>query len=219
MRKHPALRKRDVNSRYATGIEEVRGPAKATVLEVPSFYSVREEIESVPLPSPWMLSCENADTYLGLSEEFVTALSEILQTLPNPILEVGPRHSHLAQVLAKYGAPVSVIGSQAPEESTTDRFNVEAFSRESSYPTVMNAFAPPDSGVHQDVMHDSSVRSYLVLTARVQGVGDSMAMLNQRGWKVQPLPTLQQWMLTRNDMYVCEGRPLIRRGDAWLFSR
>jgi hypothetical protein len=208
-----------VKSRYATGVEEVRGQAEADVLELPSFHSVQANIEQTPLRSNWMLPCENEDTRLGLSSEFVTTLSDILRSLPNPILEVGPRNSRLARVLADHGAPVRAVGTPAPQAAASDRFNLDPMPEEDSFPTVLNAFAPPDSGVHQDVMHDSSVQSYLVLTARVAGVFDSSTLSNQRGWNVQPLFDLQRWMLTRHDMYVCDGRPLLRYGEAWLFQR
>ena len=208
-----------MSSRYATGIEEVRGQAKAHVLEMPSFHSIQGEIEQAPLRSNWMLPCENEDTRLGLSKEFVQSLSDVLKSLPNPILEVGPRHSRLSQVLSDYGAPVRTVGAHAPREKATTRFNVELMPDDVAHPTVLNAFAPPDSGLHQDIMHDSSVQSYLVLTARIAGVCDSFALWNQRGWRAQQLPMLQRWMLTQHDMYVCDGRPLVRLGDAWLFQR
>jgi hypothetical protein len=188
---------------------------------LPTFESRLAGIAAAERGEGWLIACVEDDRFLVLTREVVAALAARLRSLGDgPALEVCAGRGELAEALCRLGVALLAADADPPEGSPVRRASAEEALREHRPSIVLGSFVPIDAGVDEAVMTCSSVRHYLVLSARIGGLVGSPALWRNPAWKGEPIHQISRWMLTRHDVWLgTPERLVIQHGEAWHFER
>lgn len=189
-----------------------------TTRTIPCHAAVLKRVAVCESVDGWLVDCETNGRYLALCRELVDALARQLRRLgEGRVLEVCAGDGELAASITATGTEV-IATDRAPAAAGVHRMEATEALSFWQPKTVIGCFVPFDSGVDRAVLACPSVRHYVVLNARINGLlGDPM-MWNVAGWSARPLLDVRQWMVTRHDVWM-PRRPMLTRGEAWLFER
>jgi hypothetical protein len=191
-------------------------PVNAQVTEQQAF----AELVEAERQAGWLAACEKKGRHLVVTQELVTVLAEQLGPLSRgPVLEVCAGRGELAAALQDRDVDLVCTDTDPPAGSPVIRLDAFAALARFQPTTVVGSFVPVDSGIDQAVLADQAVKFYLVLGARLSGQLGSPQLWSACGWTATPLPQVTEALVTRHDVWLGEGRGILRRGEAWLFRR
>jgi hypothetical protein len=187
---------------------------------LPSYDQVVASIAAAERGDGWLAACEAADRFLAINLQFVDALAEHLRKIGSgPVLEICAGRGELADALISHGVDVTATDRNPPPGSSVRRVDAVEALRRYQPTTVLGCFVPFDADVDRAVLAAPSVRSYVVLNARVGGeLGDRILWRND-AWVASPLPAISRWMICRHDVWMGSDKPVIQHGEAWLLER
>ena len=197
-------------------------PELLLAVPVGDHESVVAEMEEAERQEGWLARCEEAGRYLALNAPLVEALALELRSLGEErVLEVGAGDGSLATALRARGVRVAATDAKRPPyvRSRVEALPAVEALRRHRAPVVLGSFIPFDSGVDSHVLRSSHVRHYIVLDARLGGELGSRELWSHPGWTRTPLDEVSRWMITRHDVWLGAGRPLVLHGEAWRLSR
>ncbi len=187
---------------------------------LPTYCERLAEMAAAEQADGWLVACEEAGRFLVPCRELVTALCDLMGSLPQGLLEVCAGNGELADQLAAEGFSVIATDSAPPANSAVERIASGGALRRYRPQIVLGSFVPVDAGVDEAVLAFPSVKHYVVLGARLEGTFGSRALWRTPGWKTERLENVARWMLTRHDVWLgLPEQPLLRHGEAWLLSR
>lgn len=188
----------------------------------PRFDEVRDTLIEAEQGEGWLVRCEENGCYLALNDRFVESLGATLEALGGtPVLEVCAGGGALSASLRSAGIDVLATDASPPVEmeGAVERLGADEALLRYRPTIVLGSFVPIDAGVDQRVLDDPCVRHYVVLNARLTGELGAACLWRRPGWSPRRLDDVTRWMITRHDVWVGAGLPLLSRGEAWLLSR
>jgi len=189
---------------------------------LPSFDAWCRRVTAAERAVGWLSVCEDQARYLAPNAELVDALAAELQRLAagRVVLEVCAGHGELAAALVAAGLPIVAVDAASWPGTDVKPQTAEAALVEYRPAVVLGSFVPFDAGIDEKVLSSDCVEHYVVLGARINGLLGSTGLWNAPGWLARPLDEVNQWMLTRHDIWL--GGPdqaILHHGEAWHFER
>ena len=203
-------------------------PRMKTPYALPSFQDAVGELLAAERDAGWWVACEEAGRYLALNRELAGALAGVLGRRGHePIVEVCAGDGALAAVLVAEGIHLIATDPNPPEGSGVVTLDAASALAQYRPAAVIGSFVPYDAGIDEAVLGCPSVRSYLVLNARVGGALGSSALWGHPDWVQEFLPDVSRWMITRQDVWIPppgdgdanSATAVQQHGEAWLFRR
>lgn len=186
---------------------------------VPDERQVLAQMAEAEAGAGWLSFCADSGRFLIVTAELVESLVEVLSGLASgELLEVAAGGGELAAALRAAGCAVTATDSE-PCGGDVLRLQAAEALRRFQPAIVLGCFVPAGSGVDAAVLAAPPVRDYVVINARIGGVCGDPALWNTSGWLAEPLPEISQRLITRHDVWLAPGRPILRRGEAWHFRR
>ena len=186
----------------------------------PTHDQVLAELAAAERGEGWLAACEQAGRHLVVTRELADALARFVSALgPGPVVEVCAGRGELAAALQERGMDVATSDANPPAGSQTLRLDAAAALATFQPRTVIGGFVPADGNVDEAVLAAPSVQQYLVISARQNGQVGSPRLWSARGWRPVPLPDVTRLLVTRHDVWLGDGRGVLRRGEAWLLQR
>lgn len=187
---------------------------------VPSYDDVLTELVEAEHAEGWLTRCVDRGVFLAVNDGLIAALHGVLSSMgAGPVVEVCAGDGTLAAALRNGGSAVIATDACPPPRAgeAVQTLAADEVLRRLRPRVVIGSFVPADSGVNEQVLGDSGVGHYLLLTARLPGDGGVPGSPSE--WKAEHLDHVARWMITRHDFHIDPGRPIVAHGEAWLLKR
>ncbi len=187
---------------------------------LPSYQSVIDALTEAERSDGWLNHCIEQNVYLMLNQEFITFLTDFLQGLGcRIIVEVCAGRGELASGLTANG--LEVIATDAHPAPDANVINLPAGKALETFKpdTVLGCFVPHDTGVDEKVLGCSPVKHYIVVNVRLGGLVGSSTLWRHPQWKVEFVPQVARWMVSRHDVWLGNNHKILTHGEVWHLYR
>lgn len=202
------------------GPQTQQRPTGATTEPVASYEEVLTELVEAEHAEGWLTRCVERGVFLAVNDGLIAALHGVLSSMEaGRVVEVCAGDGTLAAALRNVGSAVIATDACPPPGAgeAVQTLAADEALRRLRPRVVIGSFVPADSGVNEQVLGDSGVGHYLLLTARLPGDGGVAG--SPSGWKAEHLDHVARWMITRHDFHIDSSRPIVAHGEAWLLKR